>query len=115
MLHVVHSLITDENAWKVFGLALSLLLDLVRQILDQRKTRRGQPEADAEPSTTVSAPAPLYPSRRVGELHRAAARHRRNTPAGKSAAKVRVIALAGRTATASGRVPNRRRQGTRRP
>lgn len=115
VLNVVHSLITDENAWKVLGLALGLFLDLLRQFLDQRRTRHGQPAVDAAVPPADSAPAPLYPSRRVGELHRAVERHRRNTPTtGKPTAMVRVIAVTGPTATASRRTPNRRRPGTRR-
>ncbi|MBB4949459.1 hypothetical protein F4556_004994 [Kitasatospora gansuensis] len=115
MLNVVHSLITNETAWKVLGLALGISLDLLRQILDQRRTRRDRPAVDAAAAAEVSAPTPLFPSRRVGELHRAVERHRRNTPTtGKSTAMVRVIAVTGPTATASRRTPNRRRPSTRR-
>ncbi|MFJ6136548.1 hypothetical protein [Kitasatospora sp. NPDC092286] len=115
MIHVVHSLITDENAWKVLGLALGVFLDLLRQVLDQRRTRRDQPPGSATAPTAITPPSPLYPSRRVGELHRAVDRHRRGTPTtGKSTTMVRVIAVTWPAATASRRTRNRRRPGTRR-
>ncbi|MFC9326979.1 hypothetical protein [Kitasatospora sp. NPDC057015] len=112
MIHVVHSLITDENAWKVLGLALSLVLDLLRQTVAQRKARPGQPLPADEPPIAADPAAPLYPSRRVGELHRAAARRRRIAANVPSTGTVRLIAQPGRAA--SSRMANRRRPGNRR-
>ncbi|MFB7404300.1 hypothetical protein ACFCZR_29390 [Streptomyces rubiginosohelvolus] len=110
MFNVIHSLTTDEEAWKVLGFALSVFLDLLRQFLDQRKARREPPAVDVAASTAVSPSAPIHPSRRVGELRRAIARRRNAPAAGDSTDAVQVIAEAGRAAPASGRTPNHRPQ-----
>ncbi|MFJ9446378.1 hypothetical protein ACIRRH_31645 [Kitasatospora sp. NPDC101235] len=66
--------------------------------------------------SVVGTPRPVhvsarrYPSRRVGELHRLAARHTTNPPD----AEVRIAVRARRTHAQRSRSVNRRRPGTRR-
>ncbi|RGD59465.1 hypothetical protein DR950_18185 [Kitasatospora xanthocidica] len=116
MLHVFTTLCSDDNMMKAARFALPVLLDLLRQVIAQRRKRTGPPPTASGGSlpADAEAPAPLYPSRRVGELHHAAARRRRTRPAQQRAVEVRVIAQAQRTPASKNRSANRRRPGGRR-